>query len=84
MTAVAAFAVMAFGGPGATAADVSRYNRDIRPILSENCFSCHGPDRKARKGKLRLDVRDEAVKAGRSCPATQRRASSSDGSSRAM
>src|SRR4051812_41978110 len=38
------------------------YNRDIRPILSENCFSCHGPDSAARKAKLRLDVRDEAVK----------------------
>src|SRR5688500_16328136 len=31
------------------------YNRDIRPILTENCFACHGPDSAARKGNLRLD-----------------------------
>src|SRR6266545_1855770 len=37
------------------------YNRDIRPILSENCFYCHGPDQNKRKGKLRLDVREEAI-----------------------
>ncbi|MEO0477271.1 MAG: DUF1549 domain-containing protein, partial [Planctomycetota bacterium] len=32
------------------------YNRDIRPILSDKCFACHGPDQAAIKGKLRLDV----------------------------
>ena len=37
------------------------YNRDIRPILSENCFACHGPDSAARKAGLRLDQRDAAV-----------------------
>jgi hypothetical protein len=34
------------------------YNRDIRPILSDNCFACHGPSKTARKGRLRLNVPD--------------------------
>ena len=38
------------------------FNTDIRPILSENCFYCHGPDANKRKSKLRLDIREEALK----------------------
>ncbi|HIE96044.1 MAG TPA: hypothetical protein EYQ63_03285, partial [Fuerstia sp.] len=44
----------------ATAAEIS-FNRDIRPILSDVCFKCHGPDAKARKEKLRLDDRESAI-----------------------
>ncbi len=50
----------------ARAADPLRYNRDIRPILSDNCFACHGPDKSKVKGELRLDVRESAVKAAKS------------------
>src|SRR6266550_7723724 len=38
-----------------------QFNRDIRPILAENCFACHGPDKNQRKAKLRLDLRDVAI-----------------------
>ena len=44
------------------------YNRDIRPILAEYCFACHGPDSAARKADLRLDVRDAAVESGAIVP----------------
>jgi len=43
-----------------SASEIS-FNKDVRPILSANCFSCHGPDKKARKAKLRLDTRKGAL-----------------------
>jgi len=45
----------------AAATNEIQFNRDIRPILSENCFVCHGHDKNNRKAKLRLDDRDVAI-----------------------
>jgi hypothetical protein len=46
--------------PGAAAP--VQFNRDVRPILAEHCWKCHGVDARARRAGLRLDVREEAVK----------------------
>ncbi len=44
----------------ACSAEPIHFSRQIRPILSENCIACHGPDDKGRKGKLRLDDEQDA------------------------
>ncbi len=47
----------------ASAADKLQFNRDIRPILADKCFYCHGQDANKRQGDLRLDDRAAAIKA---------------------
>ncbi len=52
--------MMALASPPISRADV-RFNRDVRAVLSDHCLGCHGPDAEHRKGKLRLDRRDDAI-----------------------
>ena len=42
------------------------FNREVRPILAQYCFKCHGMDDHSRKGELRLDLRDKALGNGKS------------------
>ena len=44
------------------------FNRDVRPIFSENCYHCHGPDKNHREADLRLDDRDIAMDMGAIVP----------------
>ncbi len=55
-----------FAATRLSAADAPDFTRDVRPILSQHCFKCHGPDDKSRKGGLRLDVRDSALREAKS------------------
>jgi hypothetical protein len=66
-TALVGFGTLAADGPK-KAGPKLEYNRDVRPILAEHCFQCHGPDSAARKANLRLDQRDAAIKVGAISP----------------
>src|SRR5688572_29872437 len=57
----ALFCVLALARAFAAEESTVRFNQSIRPILSDNCFACHGPDAGQRKAKLRLDVREVAI-----------------------
>ena len=62
----AAIAVLAHTATGRDIDPKVEFNRDVRPILSDKCFFCHGPDEKKRKSGLRLDLRDGAIKPAKS------------------
>ena len=53
-------------GLSPASAEPPSFSQDVRPLLSDRCLKCHGPDDKGRKGKLRLDLRDSALTGGKS------------------
>jgi hypothetical protein len=66
MTATVATLLLAAAVGSLRGAEPIRFSRDVLPILSDNCFGCHGPDEKGRKGGLRLDTHEGALGKGKS------------------
>ena len=56
-----ALALLVTVSTNAAVPDEIEFNQHIRPILSNNCFACHGPDVEGNPSKLRLDIREEAI-----------------------
>src|SRR6516162_9866788 len=61
MNRLLAVSLLLLGGRATAADKPLDFNRDVRPILTDKCFACHGPDPKHRKAKLRLDTREGVV-----------------------
>mgnify|MGYP003308936615 CR=1 FL=1 len=70
---ISLFLPLQASGEEAAGQEVS-FNRDIRPILAANCFLCHGPDKKARKARLRFDEEKSIIKAFREKDLTRNKA----------
>jgi hypothetical protein len=69
ISTILTFISLAFIPAGTSGASSQRkidFNREVRPILSENCFLCHGPDEKNRKSNLRLDLEEQAQRPAKS------------------
>ncbi len=64
VSAVVCFVLCRGAVPAARAgeAETISFSRDVLPIMSENCFTCHGPDAKTRKAELRLDLKETALR----------------------